>query len=100
MTRELPPEFDAEATAIDDIREAAFAALHVANVRGVKTADIEALTKAMAEISVRCEVLRCKYFPSCRELFITLGVAIVMSETGCHHEAVWHRAAAERPGES
>lgn len=85
------PEFAAECEAIDDVREAAYAALHEAIPRGLTAADIDAMSAAMDAVEERCEALRRKHFPRRHRLIITLGVAMVASKT-CRSQVVWQRA--------
>lgn len=88
----MAAEFQAEAAAIDDAREAAFAALREANERGVTGGDAEAMSAAMAEVDARCEVLRRTYFPQWRELTVALGAVSVVDHHG-RVEWVWVRPA-------
>lgn len=91
------PEFAAEATAIDDAREAAYAQLHAANARGLTGTDADAMAAALADIERRCEQLRRRYFPRRHKLFIALGAAMVVSRTYRSRQIVWTRPREEAP---
>lgn len=85
------PEFAVEATAIDDAREAAFAALRAANARGVTGADARAMQSAMDELDARCEKLRRRFYPRRHQLIITCGAAFTVSPTWRSRKFVWKR---------
>ncbi|MBF6298481.1 hypothetical protein IU459_13125 [Nocardia amamiensis] len=91
IARVLPPEFAVEVAAIDDAREAAYAALREANARGLTGADVYAVIDAMDQVTARCEELRRRYFPRRHRLFVACGVASIMSRTGRSTEIVWRR---------
>ncbi|WP_280465553.1 hypothetical protein [Nocardia brasiliensis] len=84
-------DFAVEAAAIDDAREAAFAALRAAHARGLTGADLDAMCDAMDAIHARCEALRRRYFPRRHRLGVALGAAWVVSRTGRSLEVVWRR---------
>ncbi|QIS19564.1 hypothetical protein [Nocardia terpenica] len=87
----VAPEFVAEASAIDDARVAAYAALRAASRRGLTGADVDAFHDAMEEITARCEVLRRRFYPRRHRLIVACGVAMVVSRTYRSREVVWTR---------
>lgn len=87
----VPSEFATEALSIDDAREAAYAALREANVRGLVGADAEAMRAAMVDVDARCEALRRAYFPDCHRLYVVIGMALTVSRGGQSREIVWER---------
>ncbi|MGW0052018.1 hypothetical protein [Nocardia nova] len=84
-------DFAAEAQAIDDARTAAFTALNHANTRGLTSADVDAIEHALAELAARCEILRRAFYPQWHRLVVTMGGAMVLSESGRVSEIVWKR---------
>lgn len=95
-TMPLPPEFDAEARAIDEARTAAYAALRAANARGLRGSDVDAFDEALRAVAARCEALRRRYLPNRYRLVVIDGQAMTISPKGYTYRIVWNRASRER----